>query len=151
MLAKPYDWETCQMPLNVMDVHYRSFQKQVLPVCLKKQVGVIGMKGLGGRVGHRSPRPGVTVEEAYRYVLSLPIASQVSGIDSMEGAASRTSRSSATSSRCGGRRAGALIDRREATSRATAGSSCSSRRRRSTARCTAGSTGSTLRTRPAMW
>ena len=51
MLDKPFDWETVQMPINVMDAHYRSFQKQVVPVCLKKNVGVIGMKGLGGGPG----------------------------------------------------------------------------------------------------
>ena len=51
MLAKPFEWDTCQMPVNVLDVHYRSFQKQVVPVCLKKKVGVIGMKGFGGGNG----------------------------------------------------------------------------------------------------
>ena len=40
------------MPINVMDAHYRSFQKQVVPVCLKKNVGVIGMKGFGGGPGN---------------------------------------------------------------------------------------------------
>ena len=35
MLGKPYEWAAVQMPLNVMDVHYRSFQKQVLPVLLE--------------------------------------------------------------------------------------------------------------------
>ena len=51
MLGKPYDWDAVQMPINVMDAHYRSFQKQVVPVCLQKNVGVIGMKGLGGGDG----------------------------------------------------------------------------------------------------
>ena len=51
MLDKPFEWETGQMPVNVLDVHYRSFQKHVVPVCLKKQVGVIGMKGFGGGSG----------------------------------------------------------------------------------------------------
>src|SRR5262245_54612349 len=48
MLAKPHPWDTAQMPINVMDAHYRSFQNEVVPVCLKKNVGVIGMKGLAG-------------------------------------------------------------------------------------------------------
>jgi len=48
MLGKPFDWDTAQMPINVMDAHYRSFQNQVVPVCLDKKVGVIGMKGYGG-------------------------------------------------------------------------------------------------------
>ena len=34
MLAKPYAWDTAQMPINVLDAHYRSFQKEVVPVCL---------------------------------------------------------------------------------------------------------------------
>ncbi len=51
MLDKPFEWETSQMPINVLDAHYRSFQKQVVPVCLKRQVGVIGMKGFGGGPG----------------------------------------------------------------------------------------------------
>ena len=37
MLSMPFDWATVQMPLNVMDVHYRSFQKQVLPVLLQRK------------------------------------------------------------------------------------------------------------------
>ena len=51
MLAKPFDWDACQFPVNALDMHYRSFQKQVLPVCLKKKVGALGMKGFGGRDG----------------------------------------------------------------------------------------------------
>lgn len=86
MLAKPHHWDTTQMPINVMDYHYRSFQQEVIPVCLKKNVGVIGMKGLGG--GYPSARfesiAGLNVEECYRYCLSLPIAVQVMGINTME-------------------------------------------------------------------
>ena len=39
MLGKPYDWATVQMPLNVMDAHYRSFQQQVLPELVKRGIG----------------------------------------------------------------------------------------------------------------
>jgi uncharacterized protein len=85
MLAKPHDWDTSQMPINVMDAWFRSFQKEVVPQCLKKNVGVIGMKGLGGGDG-RLLANGVnlTAEECYRYCLSLPIAVQVCGITSMQ-------------------------------------------------------------------
>jgi aryl-alcohol dehydrogenase-like predicted oxidoreductase len=86
MLAMPHDWDTAQMPINVMDAHFRSFQNEVVPVCLKKKVGVIGMKGLGG--GGTEARfltaAGLTAEECYRYCLSLPITTQVTGITSME-------------------------------------------------------------------
>jgi predicted aldo/keto reductase-like oxidoreductase len=75
------------MPINVMDTFYRSFQKQVVPVCLKKGVGVIGMKGLAGGThpnGRLLEKMGLTPEECYRYSLSLPVAAQVVGITSME-------------------------------------------------------------------
>src|SRR5436190_23551532 len=85
MLAKPYAWDTAQMPINVMDAHYRSFQKEVVPVCLSKKVGVIGMKGLaGGSTEGRLPtKVGVTVDECYRFCLSLPVTAQVMGITTM--------------------------------------------------------------------
>ena len=83
MLEKPFDWDSSQMPVNVLDVHYRSFQKQVIPVCLKQNVGVIGMKGFGGGNGIAG-KAGLTAAEAYRYALSQPVASQVVGITSME-------------------------------------------------------------------
>jgi predicted aldo/keto reductase-like oxidoreductase len=86
MLAKPHDWDTAQMPINVMDAHYRSFQKEVVPVCLKKRVGVIGMKGLaGGHPEGRLPsKAGISVEECFRFCLSMPVSAQVMGITSMD-------------------------------------------------------------------
>jgi aryl-alcohol dehydrogenase-like predicted oxidoreductase len=83
MLDKPYDWASSQMPINALDVHYRSFQKHVVPVCLKKQVGVIGMKGFGGGPGFLA-KAGLTAAEAYRYALSQPVSSQVVGMTSMD-------------------------------------------------------------------
>ena len=81
MLAKPYEWATVQMPLNVMDSQYRSFQHQVLPVLNKRGIAPLGMKSLGG-FGNIVKGAGVPVEDALRYVFSLPIAALVSGIDS---------------------------------------------------------------------
>jgi predicted aldo/keto reductase-like oxidoreductase len=83
-LGKPHDWDAAQMPINVMDAHFRSFQKEVVPVCLKKNVGVIGMKGLGGGEGRFLSKVGLTAEECYRYCLSLPITVQVCGITNMQ-------------------------------------------------------------------
>ena len=85
MLGKPHDWDTAQMPINVMDAHYRSFQKEVVPECLRRNVGVIGMKGYGGS----HPRgimeaSGLTVQECYRYALSQPVSSQVVGLTTLE-------------------------------------------------------------------
>ncbi len=82
MLHKPYDWATSQMPINVMDAHYRSFQKNVLPVCLKQNVGVIGMKSLGG--GKIPSDTSLTVQECRGYALSLPISTLCAGITSMK-------------------------------------------------------------------
>lgn len=81
MLSQPYEWSAVLMPLNVMDVHYRSFQKQVLPELLRKNIAPLAMKSLGGN-GSIVSKAGVPVETALRYVLSLPISSLVSGIDS---------------------------------------------------------------------
>ncbi len=86
MLAKPFDWDSAQMPINVMDAHYRSFQHEVVPACLEKHVGVIGMKGLGGGdpQGRLLSETKLTAEECFRYCLSLPITTQVVGITTME-------------------------------------------------------------------
>jgi predicted aldo/keto reductase-like oxidoreductase len=81
MLSKPYEWATVQMPLNVMDAHYRSFQHNVLPELVRRGIAPLGMKSLGG-AGKIVSEAGVSVEDAIRYVLSLPIAALVSGIDS---------------------------------------------------------------------
>ena len=84
MLAKNFDWETAQMPNNVADATFRSFQKQVIPVCLKKNVGVIGMKGMGGRDGILLGKEKLTAEECLRYCLSSPVAVQIVGMTSVE-------------------------------------------------------------------
>ena len=81
MIAKPYEWAASQMPLNVLDANYRSFQKQVLPVMNQKGIGCIAMKSLGG-VGNIVTKAGIPVEQALNYVLSLPISTLVSGMDS---------------------------------------------------------------------
>jgi len=84
-LAKKFDWDAAQMPINVLDASYRSFQREVVPVCLKKNVGVIGMKGLAGGYpqGALIQEAGLTATECFRYCLSLPVATQVVGITSM--------------------------------------------------------------------
>jgi len=70
------------MPINILDFHYRSFQNEVVPVCLEKGVGVIGMKSLAGQ-GLLPEQTGVSVQNCIRYALGLPIASLVVGIASM--------------------------------------------------------------------
>jgi aryl-alcohol dehydrogenase-like predicted oxidoreductase len=82
MLAKPFDWDTVQMPINILDAHFRSFQKQVVPECQRRRIGVIGMKALAG--GDIPDKVGVSAEVARRYALSLPISTLVCGIRSRE-------------------------------------------------------------------
>jgi uncharacterized protein len=78
MLAKPFDWDAVQMPINILDAHYRSFQKKVVPECNRRKIGVIGMKSLGG--GEFPDKLGLDADFCIRYALSLPISSLVCGI-----------------------------------------------------------------------
>jgi aryl-alcohol dehydrogenase-like predicted oxidoreductase len=83
MLARDFPFDTCQMPLNVFDGTYRSFELEVLPVLNQRGIAALGMKSLSGDA--EPIKQGlVTPEESLRYVLSLPIASLVSGIDSRQ-------------------------------------------------------------------
>jgi aryl-alcohol dehydrogenase-like predicted oxidoreductase len=83
MLAHDFPFDTVQMPLNCFDATYRSFERRVLPVALKKGIAVLGMKSLGGDaqpVLHGA----ITAEEGLRYAMSLPVAVTISGIESLE-------------------------------------------------------------------
>ena len=77
-----FRFDTVQMPLNVMDAHFRSFQHLVLPVLLKRQIGVLGMKSMGDGMILKSNI--VTPVECLRYSISLPVSTQITGIDSMD-------------------------------------------------------------------
>ncbi len=81
MLAQDFEWDTCQMPLNVMDAHYRSFQKDMLPELKSRGIGVIGMKSLGGG-GQIVRDVELTAEQCRGYALSLPVSTVVCGIQS---------------------------------------------------------------------
>jgi predicted aldo/keto reductase-like oxidoreductase len=81
MLELKFDWDACQMPNNVFDAGFQSFRKDVMPLCEKRGIGIVGMKGCGGDArmtidGH------VTVEECYRYFLTQPVSVQVVGLAS---------------------------------------------------------------------
>ncbi len=86
MLSKGYEWASSQMPINPMDYFYRSFQNEVVPMCLAKDVGVIGMKCLGGgpREAEIPTATSVTAEMCVRWALSLPVSSIVRGYLTME-------------------------------------------------------------------
>ncbi len=83
MLAYDYPFDTCQMPLNCLDGTFRSFERKVLPELQRRGIAAIGMKSLGG-VGDMVKAGAVGADEALRYVMSLDIATVVSGIDSLE-------------------------------------------------------------------
>lgn len=81
MLAHDFPFDTCQLPLNVFDGTYRSFEQEVLPVLAQRGIAPLAMKTLSGNA-EPITRGLLTPEEALRYVLSLPVASVVNGIDS---------------------------------------------------------------------
>ena len=83
MLEKDFEWDTVQMPTNLLDYHYRSFTKEILPILVERGIGIIGMKSLGGS-GARILKSGITAQDAISYALSLPIHTLVSGLDSLE-------------------------------------------------------------------
>jgi|ERR1700690_1345169 len=76
-----FTFDTVQMPLNVMDAHFRSFGKEVLPVLVKRGIGVLGMKPMGD--GHVLKSKKVSAMECLHYALSLPTSVVITGIDSM--------------------------------------------------------------------
>lgn len=73
-------FDAVQMPLNLMDAHFRSFEQQVLPVFLKQGTAVLGMKPFGYGVLLQGKL--VSAEECLRYALSLPVSVVITGIDS---------------------------------------------------------------------
>ena len=75
-----FDFDTVQMPLNVMDAHFRSFGQLVLPVLVKKQIGVLGMKPMAN--GHILQSKTVTAIECLHFALSLPTSVVITGVDS---------------------------------------------------------------------
>jgi aryl-alcohol dehydrogenase-like predicted oxidoreductase len=83
MLARGFDFDTCQLPLNCFDAHFRSFETLVLPELARRDIAPIGMKSMGGD-GSVVTRGRVRPEDALRYAMSLPVAVTVSGIDSLD-------------------------------------------------------------------
>ena len=76
-----FTFDAVQMPLNVMDAHYDSFEKKVLPVLSGNRIGVLGMKPLGGGELLRSDT--VTAIECLHYAMSLPTSVVITGCDSL--------------------------------------------------------------------
>jgi hypothetical protein len=76
-----FRFDAVQMPLNVMDAHFDSFEKKVLPVLTRDGVGVLGMKPMGDKVILRSKT--VTPVECLHYALNLPTSVVITGCDSL--------------------------------------------------------------------
>jgi predicted aldo/keto reductase-like oxidoreductase len=77
-----FHFDTVQMPLNVMDAHFRSFAQLVLPELVKEQIGALGMKSMGDGVILKSKT--VSPIECLHYALSLPTSVVITGIDKPE-------------------------------------------------------------------
>jgi predicted aldo/keto reductase-like oxidoreductase len=79
--ANRFRFDAVQMPLNVMDAHFRSFERTVLPLLQRDGIGVLGMKPMGDKVILESKT--VTPIECLHYALNLPTSTVITGIDSM--------------------------------------------------------------------
>ena len=77
-----FTFDTVQMPLNVMDAHYRSFEKMVLPELVKQDVGVLAMKTMANGAILKSKT--VTPIECLQYAMNLPTSVVITGCESME-------------------------------------------------------------------
>jgi aryl-alcohol dehydrogenase-like predicted oxidoreductase len=82
MLSHDFPFDTVQMPLNALDGTFKSFEQQVVPEAAKRGIAVLGMKSMGGS-GEIVSHGALTPEDALRYAMSLPVATTISGIDSL--------------------------------------------------------------------
>jgi aryl-alcohol dehydrogenase-like predicted oxidoreductase len=76
-----FRFDAVQMPLNVMDAHFRSFEKKVLPALVKDDIGVLAMKSLG--FGAILQSKTVSATECLQYAMNLPTATVITGMESM--------------------------------------------------------------------
>ncbi len=76
-----FAFDTVQMPLNVLDAHFKSFEQRVLPELVRRGIGVLGMKALASG---KTLDAGVGAEECLRYALSLPTSVVITGCEKME-------------------------------------------------------------------
>jgi predicted aldo/keto reductase-like oxidoreductase len=79
--AHAFTFDTAQMPLNVMDAHFRSFEKLVVPELVRQGIGVLGMKSMANGIILKSKT--VTPTECLHYALNLPTSVVITGCDSM--------------------------------------------------------------------
>lgn len=77
-----FTFDAVQMPLNVMDAHFDSFEKKVLPVLVEHKIGVLGMKPMGDKIILKSKT--ATPIECLHYAMNLPTSTVITGCDSLE-------------------------------------------------------------------
>jgi len=77
-----FRFDTVQIPLNLLDTHFRSFERNVLPELVKADIGVLGMKSMGSGVILKSKA--LTPIECLHYSMNLPTSMVITGIDSMK-------------------------------------------------------------------
>jgi uncharacterized protein len=83
ILSHDFPFDTVQMPLNCCDATFRSFETQVLPEANRRGMAALGMKSLGGS-GELVKFGAVTAEQGLRYAMSLPVATTISGVDTIQ-------------------------------------------------------------------
>jgi uncharacterized protein len=76
-----FHFDTVQMPINVMDAHFRSFTREVMPVAIQQEIGVLAMKTFGDHFILDSKV--VAPVEALHYSMTQPVSVVITGIDSM--------------------------------------------------------------------
>jgi predicted aldo/keto reductase-like oxidoreductase len=80
--AHGFQFDSCQLPLNVMDAHFRSFEREVVPRLVRSGIGVLGMKPMGD--GFILKSGAVTPLECLHYALNLPTSVVITGCESIE-------------------------------------------------------------------
>jgi predicted aldo/keto reductase-like oxidoreductase len=80
--ANNFLFDSVQMPLNVMDAHYKSFGSKVLPVLVERKIGVLGMKSMGDSIILKSNT--ASPIECLHYAMNLPTSVVITGCDSMK-------------------------------------------------------------------
>jgi len=78
-----FTFDTVQMPLNVMDAHFRSFGQQVVPVLVKENIGILGMKPLASGAILKS-NTGVSATDCLHFAMNLPTSVVITGCQSMK-------------------------------------------------------------------
>jgi len=83
MLTQGFPWDAVLMPLNALDAHYESFQREIVPICLEQGIAVLGMKSFADGNIFKAGLD-ITPQEALRYALTQPVSAFVSGMETLE-------------------------------------------------------------------